>query len=145
MRNRSIVISRTDAAKLRELIAARARMERDQDHLHELAAEIERARIASADEMPADVITIDSRISVLDLLSGQRRELTLVLPLQSDASAGRISVLAPLGTALLGYRASDEIEWLMPGGMRRMRIESVQPPDGRRDAPTQDAYTRAVV
>jgi regulator of nucleoside diphosphate kinase len=139
MRNRSIVISRTDAAKLRELIAARARMERDQDYLHELAAEIERARIAPADEIPADVITIDSRISVLDLLSNERRELTLVLPHQSDASAGCISVLAPLGTALLGYRAGDEIEWLMPGGLRRMRIESVQPPAVQRDAPTQDA------
>jgi regulator of nucleoside diphosphate kinase len=64
---------------------------------------------------------------VLDLVSGERHELTLVLPRESDAGTGRVSVLAPLGTALLGYRVGDEIEWLMPGGLRRLRIEEVRP------------------
>ena len=144
MQNRSIVISRTDAARLRDLIASRARMGRDQDHLHELAAELEQARIADPDEVPADVITINTRVRVLDLNSGERRELTLVLPGQSDASAGQISVLAPLGTALLGYRAGDEIEWLMPGGLRRMRVESVQPPAERPDVPIQEVFSGAM-
>jgi regulator of nucleoside diphosphate kinase len=127
MRNHPIVISEIDAARLRDLLAMRARSERDQDHLEELAAELERARIAGAEDVPADVITIHTRVEVLDLESGERRELTLVLPRESDAAAGRISVLAPLGTALLGYRAGDEVEWLMPGGLRRMRIERVRP------------------
>ena len=110
MRNRPIVITRTDAARLRELLATRARAARDQDHLEELTEELERARIADPNEVPEDVITIHTRIQVLDLVSGERRELTLVLPRESDAGAGRISVLAPLGTALLGYRAGDEVE-----------------------------------
>ena len=137
MRNRPIVISRIDAARLRELLAVRARAERDQDHLGELAAELERAHIAEPDEVPADVITIDSRMQVLDLASGERRELTLVLPRESDANAGRISVLAPLGTALLGFRAGDEVEWLMPGGLRRLRVEWVNPP-------AEDLYAAAL-
>jgi regulator of nucleoside diphosphate kinase len=127
MTQRAIVISRTDAARLRDLLAARTRAELDQDHLEELAAELERARIAEPDELPADVITIYTRVRVLDLVSGERHELTLVLPRESDAGAGRVSVLAPLGTALLGYRVGDEIEWLMPGGLRRLRIEEVRP------------------
>lgn len=143
MRNHPILIGRTDAARLRELIAARAQVERDQDHIHELAAELERARIADPDDVPADVVTIHTRVRVLDLVSGERRELTLVLPHQSDASAGRISVLAPLGTALLGYRVGDEIEWLMPGGLRRMRIESVQPPAEERSDPMREVFTGA--
>ena len=89
--------------------------------------ELERARIATFDEVPENVVTIHSRVQVLDLVSGQRRELTLVLPAESDALAGRISVLAPVGTALLGYRAGDVVEWRVPGGLRRMRIESVGP------------------
>jgi regulator of nucleoside diphosphate kinase len=143
MRDRPIVISRTDAARLRDLIAARARVARDQDHLDELAAELERARIADPEDLPADVITIDTSVRVLDLVSGERRELTVVLPVQSDASAGRISVLAPLGTALLGYRVGDEIEWRMPGGLRRMRIETVQPPAVERSDSMREVLTVA--
>ena len=129
MRNLPIVITQTDAARLRDLLSARSRVEHDQDHLHELEAELERAWIAAPAEVPDDVITLHTRIQVLDLTSGERRQLTLVLPRESDASAGKISVLAPLGTALLGYRAGDEVEWRMPGGLRRMRIESVRPSD----------------
>jgi regulator of nucleoside diphosphate kinase len=127
MRNLPIVISQTDAVRLRALLAARASSARDQEHLDELAAELERARIAALDEVPVNVITIHSRVAVLDLVSGERRELTLVLPRESDPGAGRISVLAPMGTALLGHRVGDEVAWRMPGGPRRLRIESVQP------------------
>jgi regulator of nucleoside diphosphate kinase len=144
MRNRPIVITRTDAARLRELLATRARAARDQDHLEELSEELERARIADPNEVPADVITIHTRIQVLDLVSGERRELTLVLPRESDAGAGRISVLAPLGTALLGYRTGDEVEWQMPGGLRRLRIERVLPPDEQHASPARETYASAV-
>ena len=144
MRDRPIVITRTDAARLRELLATRARAERDQAHLQELAEELERARIADPAEVPADVITIHTRIQVLDLVSGERRDLTLVLPLESDASAGRISVLAPLGTALLGFRAGDEVEWQMPGGLRRVRVESVRPPVEEPSAPDHEAFAGAL-
>jgi regulator of nucleoside diphosphate kinase len=123
MTHRAIVITRTDAARLRDLLSARARVQLDQDHLHELAEELEQARIAEPDEVPDDVITLYTRVRVLDLVSGERQELTLVLPRESDAGAGRISVLAPLGTALLGYRVGDEVRWQMPGGLRRLRIE----------------------
>lgn len=75
--------------------------------------------------MPADVITLHTRVQVLDLASGERTEYVLVLPADSDIARRRISVLAPLGTALLGYREGDELEWLMPGGLRRLRVERV--------------------
>jgi regulator of nucleoside diphosphate kinase len=144
MRNRPIVITQTDAARLRELLATRARAARDQDHLEELAEELERARIAESNEVPVDVITIHTRVQVLDLVSGERLELTLVLPRESDAGAGRISVLAPLGTALLGYRAGDEVEWQMPGGLRRLRIERVLPPEEQQVFPARETYASAV-
>lgn len=135
MRELPIVITRADAARLRELIATLGRAGRDQDHVQELSAELERARIADAAEVPADLISIYSEVCVLDLESGTRRELTLVLPAESDPARGRISVLAPLGTALLGYRAGDEVEWQMPGGLRRVRIESVGAPPPLPPAP----------
>jgi regulator of nucleoside diphosphate kinase len=94
--------------------------------LHELASELERALLLTREAIPADVVVMDSRIHVLDVASGERREYTLVYPVDANPAAGRISVLAPLGTAMLGYREGDEVEWLMPGGLRRLRIEKVR-------------------
>lgn len=129
-RVRSIVVAEADARRLRGLLAARrdATMH-DEAHLSELEFELERALLLARDAIPADVVVMDSSIEVLDLASGERREYTLVYPADSDLAAGRISVLAPLGTAMLGYRQGDEVEWQMPGGLRRLRIEKVRSPD----------------
>jgi regulator of nucleoside diphosphate kinase len=70
---------------------------------------------------------MQSRVRVADIDSGERREFVLVYPSKADVSANRISVLAPLGTAVLGYREGDEVEWIMPSGLQRLRIERVMP------------------
>jgi len=131
MRDHPIFVAENDALRLRELLAERSTAVRDQDHLAGLAAELERALILETGRVPGDVITMHTQVKVLDLASGERRELTLVYPWQANVSAGRISVLAPLGTALLGYRVGDEVEWTMPGGLRRLRIEKVCQPSRR--------------
>lgn len=126
MRNQPIVISEPDARVLRGLLTARADTSHDQEHLEELSQELERAQVLQPEQVAADVVTMHRPVRILDLSNGQRHELTLVGPAEANVSARRISVLAPLGTALLGYREGDEVEWLMPGGVRRLRIESVQ-------------------
>lgn len=125
MRNRQVVVTQRDAARLRALVSGYARSARDTEHLEELALEIERASVLDPQQVPADVVTMHSRVRVLDLATGEHRELVLVYPAESDIAANRVSVLAPLGTALLGYRKGDEVEWQMPGGLRRIRIENV--------------------
>ncbi len=128
MRNQPIVITEVDAAKLRGLVAVMAHAQRDQGHLEELAVELERANVVSLDEVPGDVVTMHTRVEVSDLMTGERRELVLVFPGQADVAAQRVSVLAPMGTALLGYREGDEVDWIMPGGLRRLRIDKVTQP-----------------
>lgn len=127
MRDHPIVISEPDARLLRGLLAARSAASRDQEHLEELQVELERAQVLEPSQVPPKVVTMHKRVQILDLSSGKLQELTLVSPAEADVSARRISVLAPLGTALLGYREGDEVEWLMPGGVRRLRIEAVSP------------------
>src|SRR3569833_4388223 len=118
MRKRPIVVTESDERILRGFPTRQTEESmRDQAHLLELRAELERAHILPADELPSDVITLQSQVRVLDLERRRRSEYTLVLPLESDVSARRISVLAPLGTAMLGFREGDEDEWMMPGGM----------------------------
>jgi regulator of nucleoside diphosphate kinase len=123
----AIFVAEGDARRLAFLLSG----ERDQGahdaaHLRELRAELERAVIVAPEDIPAGVITMYSVVTVLDVTGGSRREITLVYPHEAQPAGGRISVLAPLGTALLGYRQGDEVEWLMPGGIRRLRIEDVR-------------------
>jgi regulator of nucleoside diphosphate kinase len=129
MPHRSIVVAEADARRIRGLLAARrASALHDESHLHELESELERAVLVAREAIPAEVVAMESAVRVLDLSSGERREYTLTYPAEADVAAGRISVLAPLGTALLGYREGDEFEWRMPGGLRRLRIEKVRSP-----------------
>jgi len=126
-RHRALMVAEPDARRLRGLLAARRQSGwRDETHLDELELELERALLVATDAVPADLVVMDSVVSVLDLANGERREYTLVYPAEADLDAGRISVLAPLGTALLGYREGDDVEWLMPGGLRRLRIVKVR-------------------
>jgi regulator of nucleoside diphosphate kinase len=137
MRERPIVVTELDARRLRELLARQSETSiRDQVHLQQLQSELERALVLTWVETPTDVVTMHSEVRVLDLDSGDQSDYTLVFPLEADVPASRLSVLAPLGTALLGFREGDTIEWMMPGGMRRLCIERVhQPLAPRAEAP----------
>jgi regulator of nucleoside diphosphate kinase len=126
VREHPIVVSEADARLLRGLLAVHGEASvRDDEHLHELEVELERASVLDGADVPSDVITLQSRGEVLDLVTGQRNQYRLVLPSDAKVASNRISVLAPLGTALLGYREGDEVSWRMPGGQRRLLIERV--------------------
>jgi len=68
---------------------------------------------------------MNSRVTVRDMETGERSVYTLVYPEHADYREGRISVLAPLGSAMLGYRAGDVVEWEVPKGTKRMQIEEI--------------------
>jgi regulator of nucleoside diphosphate kinase len=123
---RHIVITRDDMARLRELVRqGRKAWRRDQEHLVELDQELDRAEIIDAEDLSPDVVTMHSTVRVRDLDTGASRVYTLVFPVNADIEKKRISVLAPIGTALIGYRAGDHVEWLTPGGAKRFQVEEV--------------------
>jgi len=90
-----------------------------------LAGELARARLVAAQDIPPDVVTMNTRAKVRDLDSDEVFAFTLSWPEQADAVNSHINVLAPLGMALLGCRVGQEVEWPVPGGTRRLRIEGV--------------------
>ena len=75
--------------------------------------------------MPHDVVTMNSRVQLVDLDTGEAMTYTLVFPDDADLRQGKISVLAPIGTAMLGYRVGDTFEWRVPAGLRRLKIEAI--------------------
>jgi regulator of nucleoside diphosphate kinase len=132
---RTIVVTRPDLERLRLLLeSARARRRWEELHIMALAEELDDAEVVDPDRVPSDVVTMGSRVRVRDLVSGQQATYTICYPAQAKLEAGRLSVLAPVGTALLGYREGDVVEWPVPGGVRVLKIESLlhQPEAGRR-------------
>ena len=82
----------------------------------DLRAELDRADIVKPEEVPPDVVTMNSTVIFRIASSGKEFSLTLVYPGDIDGNAGKISILAPVGGALLGLREGDEISWPGPGG-----------------------------
>jgi len=121
---RNIFVTAEDRKRL-EALLQRPTADWDREDVRELVREIQRASVVAAAEIPADVITMNSKAKLLDLDRGATLEYTLVYPQDADFAAGKISVLAPIGAAMLGYRVGDEIEWTVPGGLRRLRVEEV--------------------
>ena len=97
-----------------------------------LAGELRRARVVPRSRIPRDVVTMNSTVRVRDQETGEEETYTLVYPREADIEANRLSVLAPVGTALLGYRAGDVVEWPVPAGVSRFRIEEVLQPRSAR-------------
>jgi regulator of nucleoside diphosphate kinase len=127
MKAENIVITEADYMRLQRLVASsRLFGQRDAKHLDDLAQELERAAIMKAGEVPSDVVTMNSRVRVKDLNSGRVTTYQIVFPGEADIAKNRISVLAPIGTGLLGYSAGMTVEWQVPSGIRRFHILEVE-------------------
>jgi regulator of nucleoside diphosphate kinase len=126
MNDRTIYVTTEDQRRLSGLLAASGHLEGSgKANLRDLSEELGRAVVVPAEAIPADVITMNSRFRLRDLDTGTVAEYTLVYPGKADFSRGNVSVLAPVGTALLGYRDGDTIEWRVPAGLKRLRIEAL--------------------
>jgi regulator of nucleoside diphosphate kinase len=90
-----------------------------------LERELQRAIVVKSEEVPGTVVTMNSQVQITDLETNEQRCVTLVFPAMASANAGCISVLAPLGTALLGTQEGTPVAWQTPRGARRLRVERV--------------------
>src|SRR3954469_15962863 len=122
----AIHITSRDKQLLQELLAEIEAMRSEpRADLAALAGEVERAMVVQADEIPNDVITMNSRAEMLDVDTSESVTFTLVFPSEANIDEEKISVLAPIGAGMLGYRVGDEFEWNVPGGLRRMKVTKV--------------------
>ncbi|MBR9981190.1 MAG: nucleoside diphosphate kinase regulator [Desulfatitalea sp.] len=125
MTERDICITQFDKARLEELIAVAEEFGGGRSDLEALAEELDEAEIVSSKEVRPDVVTMNSKVVLRDLDTSETRTCTLVFPRDADADKGAISVLAPVGTAILGYAKGDVVEWQVPAGVRRIKIEDI--------------------
>jgi regulator of nucleoside diphosphate kinase len=120
-----LIISRHDKDRLIRLLGSIEPTSEVREELEDLTRELLRSDEVGTEEVPPDVVTMNSRVRVTDVDSGSTHVYTIVFPGDADFEKGKISILAPLGTALLGYRVGDVVDWHMPRGDRRLRIEEI--------------------
>lgn len=126
MEPRTIRVTENDERKLREALReAQKSGYRNSAYIQQLEGELDRAEIVKPAQIPADVITMNSRVVLVDLAEGERMELTLVFPEDAGKSADSVSILAPIGTAMIGYRVGDVFEWETPDGPVNLRVEDI--------------------
>jgi len=126
MSSKPIQITEFDLERLKKLLfEARYNEYRKSQYLENLQMEIDRANVVSPKDIPGDVITMNSTVSLVDLETGEEEVYTLVFPEDADLGQRKISVLAPIGTAMLGYEVGDVFEWDVPAGKRNLRVEKI--------------------
>jgi regulator of nucleoside diphosphate kinase len=126
MATQKIQLTQLDHERLTRLLdSMRNIAARDQASLLKLQGELDRAKIISSRRVKPSVVTMNSTVKLRDLDSGELLEYQLVYPQDADVEANKVSVLAPVGTALLGFSVGDSVQWDVPAGVRRFQIEDI--------------------
>ncbi len=126
MSGKPIHVTEFDLKRLQQLLLdAKYTEYRKSEYLERLRGEINRAVIVPPKEIPADVITMNSTVIIEDLDTEEEETYTLVFPENADLKQGKVSILAPIGTAMLGYEVGDTFEWEVPAGIRRLRVKKI--------------------
>lgn len=124
--NANIYLTQQDKLRLDELLDVAKHFDyRDRGDLKMLERELRRAVVVDAREVPRDVVTMNSRVEILDLGTGEKMVFTLVFPRDANLEEDKISILAPLGTAIIGYRVGNEFTWTVPHGVRRLKVTNI--------------------
>ncbi|MDD4600399.1 Regulator of nucleoside diphosphate kinase [bioreactor metagenome] len=124
--SKEIYITNLDKEKLQKLIRTEKEFHPgNKEHLDDLNYELERAIVTKPEEVPADVITMHSQVVLKELGDEEDLIYTLVYPDEADVTENKISVLAPIGTAILGYRVGDILDWKIPSGTLQLKVEKI--------------------
>lgn len=91
-----------------------------------LQNELDRAKVVPDDQLPENVVAMNSTVTYLDLETNKENKITLVFPHEANVAEGKVSILAPIGAALIGLRVGDSIKWPLPSGSEReIRVTGV--------------------
>jgi len=120
--NNNVVLSEEDYNILRNHVTP------NPDNPMSLAYELSRAKVVKKDKVPADRVKINSRVTIEDQQSNVKTTVTIVEPANADMKQQKVSFLTPIGSALIGFKIGDEVEWKMPVGIRKYKILEVTNP-----------------
>lgn len=121
-----LIISRLDHSRIKNRINdARQRRSISSAEAETLMKELDSARIVEPTEMPADVVTMNSIVKLSFLNNNKQVQFQIVYPDKANVKENKISIFSPIATALIGYKENDEIEWVVPAGLTKIRIDKI--------------------
>lgn len=97
----------------------------EKDNFRKLSEEIKKAQIVDEEDFPTDVVRLNSQVIIKDLQTKRDMTITVVLPQKADIKQRKVSVLAPIGTALIGFRKGQKVSWEVPSGKKDFKIVEV--------------------
>ncbi len=123
MKAKDIFITQYDLERLKKLLNDIPQENHSKDfYIQGLEDELNRGIVVSPKEVPENVITMNSRVLMRDVESGNDMTLWLVFPDKVDAVKNPVSILSPLGTAMIGYKVGDVFEWESPSGTKKIEV-----------------------
>ena len=114
----------TDYNNLRELVKSA----KDATNIREIALltqELDRAIVNKEDVFDESIVRMKSKVTVEDLTTKQQMKIQIVMPSQSNIKEGKVSILAPICVAIIGFKENDEVEWQLPSGIKTLKIIAV--------------------
>jgi regulator of nucleoside diphosphate kinase len=123
---KKLIVNRLDYARIKKSINdARQFNSISKPDADKLIGELDSATIVEPEAVPSDVVTMNSIVKLSFLNSDKQVQFQIVYPDQANFRENKISIFSPIATALIGYRVNDEIEWIVPSGITRMRIDEI--------------------
>jgi len=121
-----VIITRTDYEILNSYVKNLHGMQvNERENFSKLSGELKKAQIVEDDSMSADIVRLGSTVVIKDLVTKRDMTVTIVLPSKADIKQKKVSVLAPIGTALIGFRKGQTVSWNVPSGKKDFKIVEV--------------------
>ena len=123
---KQILITKQDFTRIHKSISdAKQNNIIKKEEAEKLLNELHSAKIVESEEIPADVVTMNSVVKIHFQNNKTTTEFKIVYPDQADIKAKKISIFSPVASALIGYRVNDEIDWIVPSGMTKIVIDEI--------------------
>lgn len=122
----NLIINKLDYARITKVIKdAKLNRSISSEEEEKLVNELNSATFVEPHAVPADVVTMNSIVKLSFLNNNKQVQLQIVYPYQANVKEKKISILSPIATALIGYKVNDEIEWIVPAGLTKIRIDEI--------------------
>lgn len=121
-----LIINRLDYARIKKCISdAKQFKSISSADAEKLMDELDSAKIVEPEAIPSNVVTMNSIVKLSFLNTDKKIQFQIVYPNKANIKENKISIFSPIATALIGYKVKDEIEWVVPAGLTRIRIDEI--------------------
>lgn len=123
---KKIILNKLDYLRIKKHIQdARMKKMIEGAEAEKLVNELESAELVEPKDIPSDVVTMNSVVKISFVGESYQKEFKIVYPDEADLRAQKVSIFSPVATALIGFRIGDLIEWMVPGGIKKIRIDGI--------------------